>query len=77
MNEDLMLRSHIQVGKVIRIKVIASGINNESILENLKELDCDQGEGTKFYPSITPKRLHFYSLELRTNFNTLSLCNFT
>lgn len=54
MNEDLMLRSLIQLGKVMDVKLIASGVNQESTIRSLKRLECDQAEGMKLYPALSP-----------------------
>jgi len=53
-NEDLMLRSLIQLAKVIDARLIASGVNVESTLSHLKELGCDEAEGIALYPALSP-----------------------
>ena len=56
-SDDLMLRSLIQLGKVMDTRLIASGVNQVTVLESLKELACDQAQGTKIYPSLSPQEM--------------------
>ncbi|PHR54256.1 MAG: hypothetical protein COA44_13630 [Arcobacter sp.] len=54
-SQDLMLRSLIQLGKVMGVKLIASGLNEEGSIQSLKELECDQAQGIKLYPALSPE----------------------
>jgi len=54
---DLMLRSLIQLGKALNAQLIAAGVNDEKSLENLKSLECHQAEGMCLYPAISSQEM--------------------
>jgi len=58
-NEDnnLMLRSLIQLGKSLNTILLASGVNDAQTLAVLKELECDQAEGKSLYPALSPQEM--------------------
>ncbi|MDF1880228.1 diguanylate cyclase [Sulfurimonas sp. MAG313] len=49
--EELMLRSLIQLGKVLNAQLIASGVTNETTLTSVSNLNCDQAEGSYLHPA--------------------------
>jgi EAL domain-containing protein (putative c-di-GMP-specific phosphodiesterase class I) len=51
----LMLRSLIQLGKVLEAKLIASGVNTQESLLYLKDLDCDQAGVKSLFQAKSPQ----------------------
>jgi EAL domain-containing protein (putative c-di-GMP-specific phosphodiesterase class I) len=55
----------IQISKVLNKKVVAEGVENETILNILEELGCDYAQGYYFAKPLDENELKEFILNLR------------
>jgi Amt family ammonium transporter len=54
---EMMVRSTVALAHSLGLPVIAEGIETAAALQRLRELECDQGQGTLISPALRPSEV--------------------
>lgn len=61
-----LVRATINLGHALKLRVVAEGIENSEILEQLKELGCDLAQGYLIGKPLPAEQLTFEHANTRT-----------
>ncbi|CAM2151155.1 diguanylate cyclase [Pararobbsia alpina] len=64
-DDETIVRSTIALGHSLGLKVVAEGVETQSALEQLRQLDCDLAQGYFVSRPLSPERLQVWLTEWR------------